>query len=89
MDVLANTAENHVLNKFEFIETPPFDQKFENFDFGSQNYVYLSGSYLIFKFGYIILLIVYKVTNKICLKLKQYEIARKIGSHVFFKNYTE
>lgn len=89
MDVLGDSAREHVLDRFNFVKTPPFNQKFESFDFESQNYVYLSGSYLIFKYGYIILMILFKGINKICFWFKKYEIARKIGSYVYEENYVQ
>ena len=87
MDVLGDSANKYVISKIELEETPPFDDKFDSFDFGSQNWIYLSGSYIIFKYGFVFLIIVYKVTNHICIKFKDYERARKIGSFVYNQNY--
>ena len=87
MDVFGNLAEEHVLSRFTLVETEPYSQQFESFDFQSQNWVLLSGSYIIVKFGFVFLMILYKAVNKLCVQLKDYSWARKVGSLVWKPNY--
>jgi hypothetical protein len=87
MDVLGSLSEEYFLSNFQLVETEPYSDKFDSFDFGSQCWVYLSGSFIVFQFGFVVLIIVYKIVNILCVRFHQYKLARQLGQKVWMKNY--
>jgi len=72
---------------FEFIYTPPYNERFEHFKIDSMNFIMNQGSYLIYFVIIIIFNVLLFVLNKIALRCRRVECCRKFGVKINKKNY--
>ena len=87
MDVMGGLTEDMVHSHFEFKKTEALNQQFENYGFESQNFILLSGSYLLFKYGIFIFKLLKYALNRGAVSCRKNEKARKLGVLVYEDNY--
>ena len=80
IDILGGFMENDVFSLLALVETTAFNQKFENYDYGAQMHLLLSGSY----FAWIAFVVLWNLSkyliNKVCVVFHNHTAARQMGA---------